>query len=215
MFGMLDYRAHKLYWLLSRPLWLLGYILLFVTIACSAALAFHFFDNVYARFAIAYLAFQILGLLLLGVVHAITWLFDRIFLFIVDLVPADGRTPEEAKFVLKGGAHTILLLKPPSQWSDEDFSFAYRKNGWLVRTIMGDTVRKRQEVLSEKSKAWAARADADGSELNAYQMEDLLASSGISTKWYEHLIAKGYCRWLLINHLWFLIIFYLMQEASA
>ena len=27
MFGMLDYRAHKLYWLLSRPLWALNWIL--------------------------------------------------------------------------------------------------------------------------------------------------------------------------------------------
>ncbi len=63
MFGMLDYRAHKLFWFLSRPLWLIGLLLIVAASVASCLIAFRLVDNILLQFVVALIALQVLGVI--------------------------------------------------------------------------------------------------------------------------------------------------------
>src|SRR5579872_3153486 len=73
MFGMLDYRAHKLMWLLWLPIRLLIRIVFFVNIAASVLIAQSTNYPILVRIVIAYVAFEGIGMLLLAFWWAVNW----------------------------------------------------------------------------------------------------------------------------------------------
>src|SRR6516162_4366166 len=81
MFGMLDFRAHKLYWLLTFPFRLTNWVMLFAAIPVGIIVARSTPYAWWAKIMIAYLVFGlalIIGGLLLG---GSLWLFSRTFFF--------------------------------------------------------------------------------------------------------------------------------------
>ena len=124
MFGMLDYRAHKLYRVLVYPV---EYLLLVLTFFVPATAAY-FFTLWITKDALLFPLTLFVAWTISGLPWSlITWMFlavpKSIFNFLIDPIPTDGRTKEEALAVVMRGQRAILVLKfqkPASQWSDED-----------------------------------------------------------------------------------------------
>jgi hypothetical protein len=131
MFGMLDYRAHKLYllmfgvpWFLFRWMIIIG--LPFVYYAIGLQLA----ENRLLQIITSLIALFFIEII---VAVAVTYL-DKLFMFIfnlfVDVISVDERTKEESLLVVKNGDVAIKLIeigkKHPKDWSDEDIAFYHR-----------------------------------------------------------------------------------------
>ena len=123
MFGMLDFRAHKLYWLLTFPFRLTNWVILFAAIPVGIVVARSTAYAWWAKIMVAYLVFGlalIIGGLLLG---GSLWLFSRTFFWIVDIVPSKGSDDDEARAVVLYGEHPLLLKKLDSKiedWTETD-----------------------------------------------------------------------------------------------
>jgi hypothetical protein len=65
MFGMLDYRAHKLYWLLNLPLIIVSKISFYLIIILSIVIAEKTAYGVLVKIAIAYLCMEGICLLII------------------------------------------------------------------------------------------------------------------------------------------------------
>jgi len=212
MFGMLDYRAHKLYWLLSLPLGLLNWCATIAIFFASCWLASSLVTNVIARFALAYIAMQVFCIFFVFFCKGIVWCFDSLFYFFIDIEPADGRTPEQARAVLKGGETAILLLKPFSKWSNADFEDTIRRMGWIARIFFPSSIRRRQQVLSKKAKERATEGNPEINDLSDYEIKNLMKTEGIEQPWYETVLCKGYVRTSVIVHIIFVGIFIVYQK---
>jgi hypothetical protein len=131
MFGMLDYRAHKLYlllfgipWFVIRWMIILGLPFLYYGIGHQVA------DNRLLQILVSVIALFIIEIfVVLGAAY-----IDKFFMFIfnlfVDVLPAEDRTKEESIFVVKSGDVAIKLIelgkKHPREWTDEDVAFYHR-----------------------------------------------------------------------------------------
>jgi hypothetical protein len=124
MIGMLDYRASKLYRLLALPLRLLAWPISLALILGSFMLTRGWTDSMVfhhpalvdyhigTHIVLAWLTFEFLSILAsifwFGLVG---WLFDKAFFFLIDVIPGEGRTYDQAVAVVKGGDMVRLLQK--------------------------------------------------------------------------------------------------------
>jgi hypothetical protein len=124
MFGMLDYRAHKLYWLLSLPLvivlrLLALFALPFAEYAIGISLAHERLWQIAITIAVIF-PVELLWFLFHKTVDVV---FGGIFNFLIDVIPADGRSHDDAKLVVKGGDEAIAVWHidntDPNEWSEE------------------------------------------------------------------------------------------------
>ena len=124
MFGMLDYRAHKLYVVLLYPL---AYLLTFLTFFVPTTAAYFCGlwvtkDPVFLPIVV-FFAWLIVGIpwgLLIKLLLAVP---TAIFNFLIDPIPADGRSKDEALAVVASGENAILALRfnqPAKEWTHED-----------------------------------------------------------------------------------------------
>ncbi len=126
MFGMLDYRAHKLYLMIfGIPNFLLALISLF-----GLPFAYYGLGKTYADSHMMMIVFSLLALLIIEIIwgifiHYLSKVYMFIFGLFVDVIPADGRNEDEAKAVVWNGEKAIYLIKfnkkKPKDWTDEDF----------------------------------------------------------------------------------------------
>ena len=126
MFGMLDYRAHKLYLIIfGIPNFLLVLISLF-----GLPFAYYGIGKSYADSHLMMIVVSLLALLVVEIiwnifVHYLSKVYMFIFGLFVDVIPADGRNKDEAKAVVWSGEKAIFLIKfnkkKPKDWTDEDF----------------------------------------------------------------------------------------------
>lgn len=123
---MLDFRAHKLYLIIfGIPNFLLLLISLF-----GLPFAYYEIGKSYANSYITQVIFSLIALVVIEIIWAIfvTYL-SKFYMFLfglfVDIIPADGRTDEEAKAVVWNGEKAIYFInfnkKKPKDWTDEDF----------------------------------------------------------------------------------------------
>src|SRR5262245_42612285 len=84
MFGMLDDRAHKLFKLLMLPVWLLGRIMLIFAIGSGVVIAQWSGYRLLPKIVIAYVAFELVALLMGLFFWLITWIIRRMFFWVVD-----------------------------------------------------------------------------------------------------------------------------------
>ena len=126
MFGMLDYRAHKLYLIIfGIPNFLLTLFSLF-----GLPFAYYGLGQSYAHSHTMVIVYSLIAWLIIEIIWAIfvTYL-SKFYLFFfglfVDVIPADGRNEDEAKLVVWNGEKAIHLIKfnkkKPMDWTDEDF----------------------------------------------------------------------------------------------
>ncbi|WP_119393178.1 hypothetical protein [Taklimakanibacter lacteus] len=139
---MLDYRAHKLYWLLLVPLALAAIALSFLLLFAVFVYARTFSYPTIVQFGIAVALFE-LGMIALQILFAIlSWAVRKIFFFVVDVEPAEGRNKIEAEAVLVGGnvVRYIMKLKyQPRRFDDDDEAALIRASkksqGGIVRAL--------------------------------------------------------------------------------
>jgi hypothetical protein len=146
MFGMLDFRAHKLYWLLTFPFRLTNWVILFAAIPVGIIVARSTPYAWWAKIMIAYLVFGlalIIGGLLLG---GSLRLFSRTFFWIVDIVPSKGSDDEEARAVVLYGEHPLLLKKLDSKiedWTEKDTEKLASYTLWRCRLFFRNNSKQR------------------------------------------------------------------------
>lgn len=123
MFGMLDYRAHKLYKVLVFPvMFVLGVFAAFGLPLIAYLIATKFSSERIIQLLLAAVILLLLGIPWMLIVKILLALPLAIFNFLIDPVPAEGRNKDEAQLVVQAGQKGIWLLKlnkPASEWSDE------------------------------------------------------------------------------------------------
>ena len=205
MFGMLDYRAHKLYALLIYPE---GFVLLLLSLVVPAIGAYVLGlwitkDAIFLPITVIF-GWIIIGFLWSYLVELIIAIPRIIFNFLVDPVPADGRNKEQAFAVVMGGEKVILLLKfnqPPSEWSDDDIESLSRVS--LFSKIFSDQIKTR---LYRLRNYYCENTQIIPSE---YQSNKLLKEWNLFPPWYELIFTNALYRiWSLQIIILLLILLY-------
>ena len=144
MFGMLDYRAHGLLWLLRMPVRLLGWVVYFAAIAAAIPIARSTQYALLFQVLIGYVAFEVVVGLASIVLRILDWIIRRIFLFLVDVVPARGETVEEAKRIALKGDVVWLCKKLDTNvenWTQEDTDKLVSLLNWRIRWFLNGRER--------------------------------------------------------------------------
>lgn len=134
MLKMLDYRAHKLYWLLWRPFRLFTWIIYFGVLLVAIWIAEATSYSKPIKIVIAYACFEA-GLL---IVHLSWWLvwwsFAKVFFWLIDVVPAHGADVEAGRaIVLQGRTYELnkKLETDIGNWTEADtHELISRSNKW-------------------------------------------------------------------------------------
>ena len=108
---MLDYRAYKLFQLLWLPFAIVFKLAFFAIIAASIIIAQNTSYTTVAKIVLAYIVFEVLAAVIGVVYTAVFWMFKRGFVWLIDVIPAHGSTPEEALAIAFGGRAIELGLK--------------------------------------------------------------------------------------------------------
>ena len=147
MFGMLDYRAHKLYLILMfiphTFIFLFGVFgLPLINYGIGVSLAeeriFQIIISIVAIFIV-----EVIWILIVQEVFARALRF--IFELFVDVIPDDGRTEEEAMYVVYGGRKAILAMEfgqHPKEWSQEVMEHIPNAD-WVQKLFYKDVVTER------------------------------------------------------------------------
>jgi hypothetical protein len=155
MFGMLDYRAHKLFWLIGLPLRIASRLLFFIIIAIAILIGHGTGYHVLVQIVIAYLAAE--GML---AVLALLWALlimkplEKVFFWIVDVIPSRGENMEEAKLIVRAGPIVWLSKKfgnDIENWTIEDTEEFAKCVNWRARLLFHaeERVWKRATVLRD------------------------------------------------------------------
>ena len=136
MFGMLDYRAHKLYRLLVLPVQIGARIMFFVVTFIAAWIGHQTGYGFWVEAIIAYVIMEAilfgLGLFLLF----LDWMFLSIFFWFVDVIPSKGESDEEAREIVQKGRIVWLSRKLAwdiTNWTDADSRSLVSLMNWRAR----------------------------------------------------------------------------------
>ncbi len=196
MFGMLDYRAHKLYliifgipWFLLRWFVILGFPLIYYWIGHT------FSDNRIYQILISLACFVITEFIWGFVIVGLDKLSMFIFYLLVDVIPDGGRTKEEALAVVKGGHQAIRALnlskKHPNELTDDDF-MAYKNSVFTI--FFRDKIDQRICLLK---KYYLDHPDASFDE---FFVANLLKKNSLEITWVERAVCTPLLRGAVISY---------------
>jgi hypothetical protein len=193
MFGMLDYRAYKLFWLLGLPLRLAWRAVYFITIAIAVSIGMWTgYQPPLVQMIVAYVAFEGI-LLVLNILWQllITWPVSTIFFWLVDVIPARGEDAEQAKQIVKGGPIIWLSCKMWNhidEWTFEDTDAYASQMNWRARLFFNarEKVGKRMALLENAYYDTGKQP----SELGANEVDKLLKP--YMSSWFETAIVSPY-----------------------
>jgi hypothetical protein len=150
----LDYRAHKLYWLLMLPV----RIAISVIVLSTAAVVALYVGNTltypwFVKLVIAYIAVEIacsiVGLILL----MITKIPSHVFFWLIDVIPTKGRNEEKAHAIVLGGPLIWLTLKLEREienWTDRDTAAFVAALPWRIRLFNSrELVEERLAIMRD------------------------------------------------------------------
>lgn len=124
MFGMLDYRAARLYMLFSVPLSFIGFWMVVLLAPLFSIAILNFFTQNKMIFVISSIPmYIILSFLITLIFIFFRWVLRGIFYYVIDVIPTNERSSVEARFVAENGQFGISFLKlqkNPQTWHDED-----------------------------------------------------------------------------------------------
>jgi hypothetical protein len=196
MFGMLDYRANKLFliifgipWFLLRWIAILGLPFLYYGIGLTLV------DNRLLQVGVSLVSLFIGELIWLLIVTYIDKFFMFLFNLLVDVIPADGRTKEEALMVVKGGQQAIRMLnlstKHPNEWSDDDF-MAYKDSIFTI--FFRNRIDERIEFIKDY---YAQNPDEF---ISISSIEDALKKKALEVSWLERLVCNPQWRAMAFSY---------------
>ena len=205
---MLDYRAHKLYILLfGIPLFILNWFFILGIPFASYGIAKNYADSWWGILLLgilAYLGVQIVAAIL-GLI--IGKFIEFSFTLIVDIIPAQDRTKEEAKLVTWGGEKTIALLElahtPPKDWNDEQIENVTKG---FITWFFRDAILKRFEFLREYQQ------ENPEYESSNWNNEKLLENNNLAIPIAENIMCNGIYRGWVISGL--LLLFLLIVQPT-
>jgi hypothetical protein len=202
MFGMLDYRAHKLYKVLVYPF---AYVLGLLNIICLPIIAYLIAINYSSertiQFLLAFLVLFLIGIPWFFIVKMILAIPKAIFNFLLDPEPANGRTKEEAKLVVETGQKGITLLefnKPASEWSDEAIEALSRIS--FASRLFQDQIIKRVYAIKYH---YMNNPDLHQGE---YNTNKFLKENKLALGWLETIITNPMWRGIVLQGLTLLVI---------
>jgi hypothetical protein len=146
MFGMLDYRAHKLLWLICLPIRLVIWIVAWGAIAIAVMISASLDYSVLVRIVIAYAIWEGAAFVL----RIVSWVLFRFiakgFFWLIDVVPAKAENVTEAKVMAMVGPAEWLgkkLLTDIGNWRGDNFAGSFRKivkskaqNRWTLTPLI-------------------------------------------------------------------------------
>lgn len=188
MFGMLDYRAYKLLWLLTRPFVIVSYLILVLCLVLGIFVAERFHYPAPVKIFIAYVAFEAIGFFAFLFSKLVLWLIERAFFWAIDVVPAEGRDREMAMQVARLGPIVPLAQKFENRiedWTFEDTLAAKRLMlNWRSRLFFDGTERleKRAHILQQHH----LETGQEPSQLSQGKIEELVGH--LNARWIEKLI---------------------------
>jgi hypothetical protein len=195
MFGMLDYRAHKLYLILFGIPW---FILRWATLI-GLPFAYYLLGLELAHNRLLQILIS-MGALFIGelIWLVITTYIDKLSMFlfglIIDVIPADGRTKEEAAMVVKGGDPVIGTLtlnkKHPSEWTDEDIAFS--KKGFFNFFF--------QEKINDRIQRVRDHYQANPNLAVGYELDRFMEANNLNIGWLERIITNVSFRGMIISY---------------
>jgi hypothetical protein len=150
---MLDYRAHKLYLVLfAIPNFIVGWTLAIGRSLLSYVVAYSYFDSGFTKIVGAILILFLCELVTMPIGFGWKKFVSFLFTVIVDIIPADGRTKEEAKLVAWSGDKAITVLnlnKHPREWTEESIENAASLD-WIQKLFYGRKVTERIRFIKNK-----------------------------------------------------------------
>lgn len=184
MFGMLDFRANKLFILLF------GFPMLLIRLSYTFGAPFLYYgiglmlaENRFFQILISILALFLLEILWALIFPQLNKLIMFVFTFFVDVIPADGRTLEESMMVVTGGNQALFLLefnkKSPNDWTEEDISIL---SGGFFRLFFKDKIEERIRMIRNHY--------IDNLELtpSAWNTNKYLESAGLKPSLFEQIL---------------------------
>jgi hypothetical protein len=112
VFGMLDYRAHKLFWLICLPFRFIAVVGSYAVLLVSIFIGHSTSYSVPVKILVAFVSMFAINLLVFGLFFQILFgCIRRLFFWFIDVVPAHGADSEEACFVVSNGPTAFRLEK--------------------------------------------------------------------------------------------------------
>jgi len=134
--SMLDYQAHKLYWLLTGPFRALAALSMPVIIIASILAANAAAYGLLGRVSLA-VGLLFMFLVVYWIIFAlVVWAFDWIFFWLIDVVPAHGSDLEQAEQIVRSGRAAelaIKLVRDSQNWTAENTAELYKSLNWHWR----------------------------------------------------------------------------------
>lgn len=192
MFGMLDYRAHKLYRLITFPFYFISWIIFFSAIAVGIMVARSTEFSWWAKIIIAYLVFELalfIGNLLF---KCLMWLFNRAFFWTVDVIPSEGSDNEEARAIVLSGELPLLMKKlglKIEDWTEEDTAKLASYAPWRSRLFFRKNIKERFHARVRFMQQYYEETGVRVGELPRSKNDELLKP--YKDPWYESLLANA------------------------
>jgi hypothetical protein len=203
--GILDIRSHRLYRLLAFPLFLIFFVTSLLIPIASVAYAFSLSYETWVRIVVAVGVME-LAVIVLQVITAIfNYLFDKVFFFIIDPIPTEGRSAEQALAVAKQGDACRLLLKMnrPRAWTTFDTEQLLRTNSIVSRILYSKSIRNNitNAILSLRT------AEADGVDLanDSYEVQRRINSVLLAQSWHQKLFMSQNLTIAMLRYVIFIV----------
>ena len=202
MFGMLDYRAHKLYLLLfGIPIIILQIAACFGLPFVNYALGHEFADDRLWQIVISIGLSFVTGMIwMIFVFGFVNKLFEFVFGLFVDVIPTGGRNKEQAKAVVHGGEKAIIRLKianlDAKEWTDEDI-LSFVKLDWVASWFFHDEISKRLETVREHF------IEHPSLEVNDWTINKAIKDNGMEMTFYEKTLTNVVWRREIVSYIFF------------
>lgn len=204
MFGMLDYRAHKLYIILffiPNTILILFSVLGLPLINYSIGLIFS--DQRIFQILISLGSILIIESLWIAFIYMfINKAIQFIFSLFVDVIPHDGRTKEQAQWVVWNGDKAIRQIamdKHPTTWTDE-LIYQFPKNDWIQNLFYRENVIKRLRTIQSEYLL------SPELEFNEYEVKRILTETNLEMSWKEKAFGNPQIRRMIIGYSFFLLL---------
>ncbi len=213
MFGMLDYRAHKLYKLIFiAPSLILYFIGLVLIPAASLLVAVE-----YAEGALTFALYAIASLLILEIIfqiigfYIIIGFFNAVFYYLVDVVPTNGRNKEQAEYIAKWGRYGELDLKfseYPKNWLDDEIE-EFGERDWVQRVFFSGRTKRRMYAVREYY------SNNEEEVYGATSIDSFLSRNGMYAGLWERLCVNRMYRIIMLRYLIVLVgIVYVLSNGD-
>jgi hypothetical protein len=190
MFGMLDYRAYKLLWLIYLPFRLIFVIATFGSMAIAIIIGSSLNYSLLVRIIIACAIFWGINLAILGVRLILNWFITKSFFWVIDVIPAKGDSVAEAKkIVLEGPAIWIdkKFKTDIGNWTEDDTEQNISLANWREKLFFNAAGRAR-EAIQRYQQLYKATGKQPG-DLTEEEIQKVLCDLRFS--WLQGLIIRG------------------------